>query len=64
VGSSFDDRPLEQAALVLLAERARRAGLGHEHGRWLAHFEPVPLVDRARLLEPFRAEIAARLGAG
>jgi hypothetical protein len=32
------EREVEHAAVVLLAERARRAGLARGHARWLAHF--------------------------
>ncbi|HEX6276398.1 MAG TPA: hypothetical protein VFZ53_25330 [Polyangiaceae bacterium] len=33
-----DDRPVESAALVLLAERAAGAGLADEHAAWFSHF--------------------------
>lgn len=50
-------RVIEQAAVVLLAARARRAGEGAAHGRWLAHFggnapgtEPASLGPAERRL--------------
>ncbi|HEY3501068.1 MAG TPA: hypothetical protein VGK73_40520 [Polyangiaceae bacterium] len=52
-----DDRPIEAAALCLLALRAERGGLRDEHARWVAHFgesvrtslEAVPDAWRARV---------------
>jgi hypothetical protein len=55
-----DDRPLERAALVLLAERAARAGLRSEHGTWFAHFGlPRTVLEPASLTDPWRDTVHA-----
>lgn len=44
------ERAVEHAAVVLLAERAERAGRAEEHGRWLAHFgSNAPPLGRGAL---------------
>jgi len=62
-GAIDDDRPLEQAALVLLRERAARAGLGEPHARWLAHLSRLPALERDGLGEPFGPHVARLLDA-
>lgn len=51
-GKSLPFLELERRAIGLLRSRARRAGLGVEHGRWLAHLDlselgPIPDVEDA-----------------
>jgi hypothetical protein len=49
------EREVEHAAVVLLAERATRAGEGKAHRRWLAHFgSNAPSIARASLPESAR----------
>jgi hypothetical protein len=44
------ERDVEYAAVVLLAERARRSQLSKEHGDWLSHFgENAPSTVRTAL---------------
>ena len=54
--------PLEHAAVVLLAERAVRAGLSDEHGTWFSHFGGrAPSTNRATLPEAVRRFVRDRL---
>lgn len=57
-----EERAVEHAAVVLLAERAHARGLGEHHRRWLAHFGEVPEARRdalspglSRLLDELRS---------
>jgi hypothetical protein len=43
------ERDVERAAIVLLAERCRRAGLAAEHARWYERLAEPPPTDRALL---------------
>lgn len=47
--------PLEQCALLAFRERARAAGLGDEHARWLAHFGRLPPFERDAIEPAYRA---------
>ncbi len=46
---------VEPAAVVLMAERSQRAGLGGEHRRWLAHLARAPSTDREALSVQMRS---------
>jgi hypothetical protein len=50
------ERRVEQMAVVLLSERARRAGLSDAHARWLAHFGPHALEAGLSSLNPGEAD--------
>jgi hypothetical protein len=57
-----DDRPLEHAALVVLAERAARAGFAEAHAAWFAGFGLArATLDPASLQEPWRALVGELL---
>jgi hypothetical protein len=57
-----DDRPLESAALVLLAERAAIAGLAGEHAAWFSHFRlDRSVLALSSLPSPWRDRIHALL---
>jgi hypothetical protein len=50
VSLGLDERRIEQAAVVLLAERGDRASMGDRHAAWLAHFgDNAPSTSRAAL---------------
>ena len=54
-GAELGERAVEAVAVVLLAQRAAEAGLGSEHGRWLAHLAtPWPSVEPSSLDAPQR----------
>lgn len=58
--AALDERAVEQAALVLLAERAASAGRAAAHARWLAHFGASrPKASRSGLEPALRALLDA-----
>lgn len=58
-GAELGERAVEAVAVVLLAQRAAEAGLGSEHGRWLAHLAtPRPSLEPSSLDGPQRRWLA------
>lgn len=58
-GEGIDFAPLEHAALLLLATRARAAGREAAHRKWLSHLCGVPALSRAALDPSARAAFDA-----
>lgn len=55
--AAAEERSIEHAAVVLLAERANERGLTEAHQHWLAHFGEVPPPRREALSPALRALI-------